>query len=73
MPKSAAPCSDGLPAAALERVADEEGADFLAVGTRGRGAMRSALLGSVAHEMSAISACPVIVGSPHVADRSRTE
>ena len=31
------------PAAALERVAEEEGADFLVVGTRGRGAMRSVL------------------------------
>lgn len=54
------------PAKALERVVKEEGAEFLVVGTRGRGAMRSVLLGSVAHEMLAVSPCPVVVVSPHV-------
>ena len=43
------------PAKALERVVKEEGAEFLVVGTRGRGAMRSVLMGSVAHEMLAVS------------------
>ena len=56
------------PAKALERVVKEEGADFLVVGTRGRGAMRSVLLGSVAHEMLAVSPCPVVVVSPHAVD-----
>ena len=56
------------PAKALERVVKEEGADYLVVGTRGRGAMRSVLLGSVAHEMLAVSPCPVVVVSPHAVD-----
>ena len=56
----------GPPAAALAGVADTERAAWLVVGTRGRGAVRSVLLGSVAHEILAISPCPVIVVPPHV-------
>ena len=54
----------GSPFEVLARVIDEH-ADPLVVGTRGRGAMRSVLLGSVAHEMLAVSPCPVVVVSPH--------
>jgi nucleotide-binding universal stress UspA family protein len=56
----------GSPIEVLMRTLKEEGADLLVVGTRGRGAMRSVLLGSVAHEMLAVSPCPVVVVSPHV-------
>jgi nucleotide-binding universal stress UspA family protein len=45
----------GSPIEVLVRVLEEERADLLVVGTRGRGAMRSVLLGSVAHEMLAVS------------------
>jgi nucleotide-binding universal stress UspA family protein len=55
----------GSPTDVLARVLEEERADFLVVGTRGRGAMRSVLLGSVAREMLAVSPCPVVVVSPH--------
>jgi nucleotide-binding universal stress UspA family protein len=57
----------GSPPEVLVRVLEEESADFLVVGTRGRGAMRSVLLGSVSHEMLAISPCPVVVVPPHTA------
>ncbi|MEZ5123778.1 MAG: universal stress protein [Solirubrobacterales bacterium] len=56
----------GSPVEVLARVLEEEHADLLVVGSRGRGAMRSVLLGSVAHEMLALSPCPVVVVSPHV-------
>ena len=37
------------------------------VGTRGAGVLRSALVGSVAQQMLAISPCPVmVVPAPHV-------
>ena len=55
----------GSPIEVLPRVIEKEDADLLVVGTRGRGAMRSVLLGSVAHEMLAVSPCPVVVVSPH--------
>jgi nucleotide-binding universal stress UspA family protein len=55
----------GSPIEVLVRVLNEENADLLVVGTPGRGAMRSVLLGSVAHEMLAVSPCPVVVVSPH--------
>jgi nucleotide-binding universal stress UspA family protein len=41
-----------------------EGADLLVVGSRGRGAMRSALLGSVALHCVTNAPCPVIVVHP---------
>lgn len=43
-----------------------EGADLLVVGSRGRGAMRSALLGSVALHCVTHAACPVVVMHPSV-------
>jgi nucleotide-binding universal stress UspA family protein len=55
----------GSPTEVLVRAVEDEHADFLVLGTRGRGAMRSVLLGSVAHEMLAVSPCPVVVVSPH--------
>jgi nucleotide-binding universal stress UspA family protein len=56
----------GSPIEVLTSSIEDEHADLLVVGTRGRGAMRSVLLGSVAHEMLAVSPCPVVVVSPHV-------
>lgn len=56
----------GPAATALAGVAEAEHAAWLVVGTRGRGAIRSVLLGSVAHEILAISPCPVVVVPPHV-------
>ncbi|GAA4311534.1 universal stress protein [Klenkia terrae] len=52
----------GAPAEHLVRVA--EGADLLVVGSRGRGGIRSTLLGSVALHCSTHAACPVVVVHP---------
>ena len=54
----------------LER---SEGADLLVVGSRGRGAMRSALLGSVALHCVSHAPCPVVVvhSAPVGASRPR--
>lgn len=50
---------EGRPVPAL--LAASEGADLLVVGNRGRGAIRSALLGSVAVHCVSHASCPVIV------------
>lgn len=50
--------------AAEQLVLRAEGARLLVVGSRGRGALRSALLGSVALHCSAHAPCPVVVVPP---------
>jgi nucleotide-binding universal stress UspA family protein len=56
--------AEGRPVPALLEAA--EGADLLVVGSRGRGAMRSALLGSVALHSAGQAPCPVLVVHPGV-------
>lgn len=51
----------GYPAERLAKVAEDEHADFLVVGSRGRGALRSALLGSVSVELCTTGGRPVVV------------
>jgi nucleotide-binding universal stress UspA family protein len=65
------PAELGSPIEVLVRALEAERADLLVVGTRGRGAMRSVLLGSVAHEMLAVSPCPVVVVPPHTGSWQR--
>jgi nucleotide-binding universal stress UspA family protein len=55
---------DGFAAERLAEVADEERAAFVVVGSRGRGAFKSALLGSVSAGVIAVAPCPVLV-VPH--------
>lgn len=59
---------DTLEPAAPELVRLSHGADLLVVGSRGRGAVRSALLGSVALHVATHAACPVVVVHPPVTD-----
>lgn len=56
----------GVPAMKLARVAEEERAGFLVVGSRGRGEIRSALLGSVSHSLERVAPCPLVVVPPGV-------
>jgi nucleotide-binding universal stress UspA family protein len=52
---------EGSPADALIETAEREGAEMLVVGSRGRGSLRSAVLGSVSRELAARAPCPVVV------------
>jgi nucleotide-binding universal stress UspA family protein len=51
----------GVPAERLAELADEEDAEFIVVGSRGRGAFRSAFLGSVSNSLVGIARCPVLI------------
>lgn len=46
---------------AICRLAEEVGADVVVVGSRGRGAIKRALLGSVSTHVTANAPCPVVV------------
>jgi len=54
----------GDPVYALREQAVQENARILAVGSRGRGAVRRALLGSVSAALAASAPCPVLVVPP---------
>jgi nucleotide-binding universal stress UspA family protein len=51
----------GEPAHVLVDVAEARGAELIVVGTRGRGKMASAVLGSVSSAVVSLSSCPVLV------------
>lgn len=54
----------GSPAQAIRELADGEEAELLVVGSRGRGGLRSAVLGSVSRELAARARRPVVVVPP---------
>jgi nucleotide-binding universal stress UspA family protein len=62
---------NGGAADALIRLAGEKQASYIVVGSRGRGAARSALLGSVSTQVAAKAPCPVLVVPPALGDRGR--
>jgi len=51
----------GLPAERLADLGDEENAELIVVGSRGRGAFKAAFLGSVSRDLIGIARCPVLV------------
>lgn len=54
----------GEPSHVLVEVAEEEGAEMVVVGTRARGRLASAILGSVSSAVVSRSSCPVLVVPP---------
>jgi nucleotide-binding universal stress UspA family protein len=52
------------PAGGLIRLASKRNAAMLVVGSRGRGPIKSALLGSTASQLSAEAPCPVVICPP---------
>jgi nucleotide-binding universal stress UspA family protein len=48
----------------LREIAVDEGAQFLVVGSRGRGLLKSAVLGSVSSTLAGDAPCPVVVVPP---------
>jgi nucleotide-binding universal stress UspA family protein len=54
----------GFAADRLADVADAEDAELLVVGSRGRGALKAAFLGSVSTELVGVAPCPVLVVPP---------
>ncbi|MFI5283817.1 MAG: universal stress protein [Candidatus Dormibacterales bacterium] len=55
---------DGRPASVIAEVADEENADIIIVGRRGRGGVAELVLGSVSHELAVHSARPLLLIEP---------
>lgn len=56
---------DGDVAAALRRYAESRRIDLIAMATHGRGAVRRALLGSIADTLVRSASCPVLLARPH--------
>jgi nucleotide-binding universal stress UspA family protein len=54
----------GLAAERLADLADEEDAELIVVGSRGRGAFKAAFLGSVSTSLIGVARCPVLVVPP---------
>ena len=60
----------GTPVEALRALCSEESAELLVVGSRGRGRLATAVLGSVSARLASTADCPVVVVStPAAADR----
>jgi nucleotide-binding universal stress UspA family protein len=58
----------GFPAERLADLADEEDAELIVVGSRGRGAFKAAFLGSVSTNLIGVARCPVLVVPPGAVD-----
>jgi nucleotide-binding universal stress UspA family protein len=58
----------GFPAEGLADLADEEDAELVVVGSRGRGAFKAAFLGNVSTNLIGVARCPVLVVPPGAVD-----
>ena len=59
----------GLPGEGLADLADEEDAELIVVGSRGRGAFKGAFLGSVSTSLVGVARCPVLIVPPGASER----
>jgi nucleotide-binding universal stress UspA family protein len=59
--------ASGFAAERLADLADEEKAELIVVGSRGRGAFKAAFLGSVSTSLIGVARCPVLVVPPGAA------
>jgi nucleotide-binding universal stress UspA family protein len=55
----------GEPAASLRELAASESAEMIVVGTRGHGALKALVLGSVSRALAATGPCPVLIAQPN--------
>jgi nucleotide-binding universal stress UspA family protein len=53
--------SFGYPAERLAGLADDEGAELIVVGSRGRSAFKAAFLGSVSKTLIGVARCPILI------------
>jgi nucleotide-binding universal stress UspA family protein len=60
----------GFPAERLADLADEERAELIVVGSRGRGAFKAAFLGSVSNSLVGVARCPVLIVPSGAAEAS---
>jgi nucleotide-binding universal stress UspA family protein len=60
----------GVPAERLADIADETDAELIVVGSRGRGAFKSAFLGSVSNDVVGVARCPVLIVPPGATEPS---
>jgi nucleotide-binding universal stress UspA family protein len=58
----------GFPAERLADLADDEHADLIVVGSRGRGRFKAAFLGSVSNSLVGVARCPVLIVPPGAAE-----
>ena len=59
----------GLPAERLADLADEEDAELIVVGSRGRGGFKAAFLGSVSNSLVGVARCPMVIVPPGATER----
>ena len=57
----------GFPAERLADLADDEDAELIFVGSRGRGRFKAAFLGSVSNSLVGVARCPVLIVPPGAA------
>ncbi len=72
-PRVRARTAIGREAERIVAICEEEGASFVVLGSRGRGGLASALLGSVSSEVAAKAPCPCVIVPPTAGQSASTD